>query len=81
MSDSDAESERASPRCSITVTDDFQIELENLVDMYGQPCEFNITIEVESPGHGDQIAMDIEQEIRLAAYDAMDKFDERLDDD
>lgn len=69
------------PKCRTTVTDEFQKELTNLVDTAGRPCEFNITITVESPGHGDQIAMDLSREIRLAAYDAMEAFDERIDDD
>lgn len=65
----------------MSVSDEFNVELENLVDMCGNPCDFNVTIEVESPGHGDRIAMDLAIAIRLAAYDAIDEFDERLDDD
>lgn len=67
------------PRCSTTVTDEFEIELENLVDVSGEPCEFFVDITVESPGHGDQIAMNLCRAIRLAAYDAVDDFDERIE--
>lgn len=70
----------SSERCAVTVTDQFRKELENLVDEHGRPCEFEVTIEVRSPGHGDQIAMDLCKQIRLGAYDAMDEFDERLSD-
>ena len=70
----------SSERCATTVTDQFRKELENLVDEHDRPCEFEVTIEVRSPGHGDKIAMDLCSQIRLGAYDAMDEFDERLSD-
>jgi len=62
-----------------TVKNEFTVTLDNLVDQQDNPCEFPITIEVESEGNGDQIAAALEHRIRLAAYDAVDEFDNELE--
>ena len=61
------------------INDRFSVELSNLTDQRGNPCEFPVELTVTSPGHGDRIAQQLEYQMRLACYEAAREFDEELE--
>jgi hypothetical protein len=60
-------------------TDEFDVELDNIVDAAGNPSEFRVSVTVEAPGNGDQLTLDVLRAIRRGAYEAVDEFDARFE--